>query len=321
MTISAVTSNDIRPQFTGDNVTTAFPFSPPLNRDEDMTVLFTDLTTMVETTGVLNVDYTISGLPLGGPYTGGVTVNIVPAPDTNTQVTLFRNTVQDQTQSYIAKSAFPAVITEQILDKIIMIIQELEEKYNLALQLAASAVGISPVLPAPEAGKALIGDPTETMWINSSIDLTTLAADIAAAQAAAVSASAAAAAAAASAAAAAASAASVQSPDVDTVQTTDATPTTIKSIATTNNSVGWIKTEVLSKDAGSNDGAMYRRTVKYENDGGTVTVDTSDDVTLESQSNWDFDVVVSGTDVLLQVTGEAGKTIDWESETLTKELT
>lgn len=99
-----------------------------------------------------------------------------------------------------------------------------------------------------------------------------------------------------------------------TVTTTDATPTTLISLALDDNTVYLVEGYVVARRTDAADRAgYYRNVVAYREAAGAATlqgtVDTS--FTRESDATWDSTIIVSGNNLILQVTGRAGRTIDW----------
>lgn len=114
----------------------------------------------------------------------------------------------------------------------------------------------------------------------------------------------------------------------NTVNTTDATVTTIQTIAIPTDKVLMIETRVTArKTAGAgvgtvNDGNGYVRTATFANIAGVVTlsgaVQTS--YTGEGIAAFNVTLVISGTDVLIRVTGAANDDVTWNSITRTYEV-
>jgi hypothetical protein len=104
-----------------------------------------------------------------------------------------------------------------------------------------------------------------------------------------------------------------------TVNTTNATVTTLETINTVTDSTLLLEAYVQARRTGgtggaANDSASYIRRVKVKNSGGTVTLGTiQDGLTSEDQAGWDCTWAVSGTSVLLRVTGAANNNVTWNS--------
>lgn len=102
-----------------------------------------------------------------------------------------------------------------------------------------------------------------------------------------------------------------------TQQTTDATPTAIGTVKTvTDGSVVVVDCEVVGRVIPNN--LVYVRIRKrFQRSGGTFLVDIDEHTNDKSDSGTlttaDADVIVSGNDLVVQVTGEAATTIDWQA--------
>lgn len=101
------------------------------------------------------------------------------------------------------------------------------------------------------------------------------------------------------------------------VATTDATATTLTSVTVPTDSVIYIKAKMVGRrtggSAGSNgDSAVYERSAKFKNVGGTVTMQNlQTDYTAEDQLFWNGTMDVSGTSARMRVTGAANNNITW----------
>jgi len=100
--------------------------------------------------------------------------------------------------------------------------------------------------------------------------------------------------------------------DTGSVTTTNATATTLLTLATSSDTVYLVEISVASRrtDSGT-EGAGFILRGFFRNDGGTLTKIGEDKVYARDDQNWDATVAISGTDIITQVTGEAGKTINW----------
>lgn len=106
----------------------------------------------------------------------------------------------------------------------------------------------------------------------------------------------------------------------DSVTTTDATVTTIftHSTASGTNFLFGIEVVGIRTDVAGNGGG-YKEDFFAKNVGGTVTVTVLDQVSTGDIARWDHEddaawnvtVVVSGTNILIRVTGVAAQTINW----------
>lgn len=101
----------------------------------------------------------------------------------------------------------------------------------------------------------------------------------------------------------------------NTATTTDATVTTITSIPTSSNSTIVLEFFVAGYNTTDSTSAGFRYDRTYRNTAGVLTQITGDSDLDFVESNPDFDltVVASGSDILIRVTGNVGKTINWKS--------
>lgn len=102
---------------------------------------------------------------------------------------------------------------------------------------------------------------------------------------------------------------------INTVTTSDATVTTIATISTSTNISYIVEATIVARrtDSGSESGGYHIKAV-FRNNGGTLTKVASDDkVSIEDTNPWDVSTSVSGTNILIRVTGQSSKTIDWKS--------
>ena len=99
----------------------------------------------------------------------------------------------------------------------------------------------------------------------------------------------------------------------NTVTTTDATVTTIATIPMQANGVAYIDATVVAKN-GTTETNVYRFDIHADDAAGTATVvNATKAYENEEQANWDVTVTASGANVLIQVQGEAAKTVNWKS--------
>jgi hypothetical protein len=108
-----------------------------------------------------------------------------------------------------------------------------------------------------------------------------------------------------------------------TVNTTDANPTTLQTIAIPTNSAILIESRINSiKTGGTGTGTTggtnsYIRVAKVKNVGGTVTLGTiSSSYTNEDIAPFNATFVVSGTNVIVQVTGAASDNVTWTTSSI-----
>jgi hypothetical protein len=101
------------------------------------------------------------------------------------------------------------------------------------------------------------------------------------------------------------------------VATTDATATTLQSIAVATDSVLLLEATIVGRRTGGSAGAngdvaVYKRTARFKNIGGTVTISNlQSDYTSEDQPAWNGTLDVSGASARIRVTGAANNNINW----------
>jgi hypothetical protein len=98
-----------------------------------------------------------------------------------------------------------------------------------------------------------------------------------------------------------------------TLQTVNATPATIHTVATSSNQVTVIEGMLFSRDNTANETAFYKFTAVFDNNAGTVSQKGSTTVldSYEDDASWDFDFNISGTNIEIQVQGDATNNVEW----------
>lgn len=103
-----------------------------------------------------------------------------------------------------------------------------------------------------------------------------------------------------------------------TVNTTDATQTTVATIACANNVTTAIEAVVIGRRTGggsgsAEDAAFYRIDGVFKASGGTATeIGESKTAIGESQAGWDVDMAASSGNALIRVTGAASNNVTWD---------
>ena len=106
---------------------------------------------------------------------------------------------------------------------------------------------------------------------------------------------------------------------MDTVTTANNVLTTITTIPTNTDTTYFIDARLVARrtDSGT-ESAGYKLYATYRNNGGVLSQVGSDDLlSQEDSAQWDVETVISGTNILIQVMGQNGKTIDWKSSWMT----
>lgn len=99
--------------------------------------------------------------------------------------------------------------------------------------------------------------------------------------------------------------------------TTDATATTLQLVTVPTDSVMYLKAKIVGRRTGGTNGAngdsaVYERSAKFKNVGGTVSVlNLQSDYTSEDQLTWNGTLDVSGASARMRVTGAANNNITW----------
>lgn len=104
-----------------------------------------------EVTLAYPADYLVTGV--GDPTSSLTTTLAVLAGET---LTIIRDVPKTQEADYVQNDDFPAETHENALDKLTMIVQQLDEELDRSLTLPVSAGGVSTELPVPQSN-ALIG--------------------------------------------------------------------------------------------------------------------------------------------------------------------
>lgn len=111
-----------------------------------------------DTTLVITSDYTVSGA--GNPAGGSITCLVAPA--TGTKITISRNMVITQQQSYPNSGTLPAQTIEQGLDRLTMIAQQISGYLVRTLQLSVSSLFSGLTISDPIANNLVGWDATAT---------------------------------------------------------------------------------------------------------------------------------------------------------------
>jgi hypothetical protein len=106
------------------------------------------------------------------------------------------------------------------------------------------------------------------------------------------------------------------------IATTDATLTTIETVALVDNTAYFFEVHGIARQtaAGPDNAAFVRRGVFYREGGGAVQVGSDDTPFSEGNSNFQLTFAVSGNNVLVQVQGVAATNISWRTERRTTQM-
>lgn len=149
MPISSTTN---RKTYTGNGVTTVFPFAYYFLANTDLVVIKTEIATGAELPLALTTDYTVTG---AGDESGG-SVTLLSAPSSSYKITIYRDPTLTQEVDFTNNGPLPAAQLEQPVDKLTMIAQRFSEQLARAVRLSDGDVsGADVTLPAPDAGKGI----------------------------------------------------------------------------------------------------------------------------------------------------------------------
>ncbi len=108
----------------------------------------------------------------------------------------------------------------------------------------------------------------------------------------------------------------IQEGGLNTVSTTDATLTTIATIAITDDTVVEIKATVVGRRTNAADrGGFIRQATVFREAAGSATLEGSVTTTRSRKSDpqYDVEINVSGNNALIQVQGDTAHNINWKS--------
>lgn len=148
-----VSSTQTRVSYSGNGTTTAFAVPFYFLANSDLLVVLRS-STGLETTQVLNTNYTVTG---AGTFAGG-TVTMTSAPASGVTVVISRNAPLTQTTDLLPNDRLPAESVETALDKATMLAQQLDEVIDRSIKFPITdSTSISATLPvsSSRAGKFL----------------------------------------------------------------------------------------------------------------------------------------------------------------------
>jgi hypothetical protein len=172
MTVSSTTA---RASYTGNGTTTVFAVPFYFLAAADLRVILRTGTTEVVQT--LTTNYTVTG---AGVASGG-SVTMLVAPAAGTTLTILRNTPTTQETDLLPNDRLPAESLETALDKLTMLVQQVDEVADRALQFPASDAAASPTIPAASARASKFlsfdsnGLPVATVGVDATLDIFTQA--------------------------------------------------------------------------------------------------------------------------------------------------
>ncbi len=148
---ATVTVETARIQYNCNGVTTAYTYPFEILEDDDLLAIKAS-SSGVETTLVLNTDYTVAG---AGSTTGGtVTLTAASKCASGYTLTLLRNIELTQETDYVDGEAFSAESLENAIDKMALIQQQQAERIDRSLKLKKSSTLTNIDIPSG-AGKVI----------------------------------------------------------------------------------------------------------------------------------------------------------------------
>lgn len=115
----------------------------------------------------------------------------------------------------------------------------------------------------------------------------------------------------------------IPTPTIGTATTTDNTVTALSTIPLSDNTVYLVETRIEARRTDSADRAAYvRRACVYREAAGTATMQGAVETTFsrESAAGWNATIAVSGNDVVINVDGAVGHTINWRAYTTLQQV-
>jgi hypothetical protein len=143
MTVSSTTS---KASYSGNGSTTVFTVPFYFLEVADLQVILRS-SAGVETVQTLTTNYTVAGAGV----TSGGTVTMLVAPVAGTTLTILRNAAATQETDLLPNDRLPAESLETALDKLTMLVQQLDEETGRSLKYPASDTTASAQLPASTA--------------------------------------------------------------------------------------------------------------------------------------------------------------------------
>jgi len=138
----SIATNVSSVSYTGNGVTTYFPFTGKFLSNSDLRVSVT--TAGVEVVKTINAHYTVSG---AGDDAGG-NVTFLTAPAVDTTVTIQRNTAYTQPSNLVNNGVFDAEVIEDALDRVTLLAQQVKEQADRAVRMPVNEASFTSELPS-----------------------------------------------------------------------------------------------------------------------------------------------------------------------------
>jgi hypothetical protein len=165
MTVSSNTNIDTGTAGTGAAQTISFTF--PCIADTEIKVVKQDTTAGTITALVKDTDYSVTLTGTGTPnYTGGSITTLTPFIANTFNIFIYRDTTDTQAYDPINNDDMDAESLEQAIDKLFMIVADLQEKVSRCIKI-----------PLPDNGTVEVGNYVDrastTLGFDSNGDITT----------------------------------------------------------------------------------------------------------------------------------------------------
>ena len=160
MTVASATS---KVSYAGNGVSTSFAFPFRIFAESDVRVVLRS-SAGVDTVQTLSTHYTVSA----APWTSGGTITMVTPPATGEKLIVKPDIDATQGIDYRQAERFPAETHEAGLDRLTLLIQQIEEALGRTLSLQESTAITSFVMPDPESGNILSWDGAAFAWVAAS---------------------------------------------------------------------------------------------------------------------------------------------------------
>lgn len=158
---ATVSVTDSRVQYTCNGITTTYAYPFKVLENSDILAVKNNSVTGVQTTLVLDTDYTVTGA--GSVSGGNVVLTAGSTCGSGYTLTLLRNISMTQETDYVDGEAFSAESLEDAIDKQTLIIQQLQEQAERAPTLKPSTdITLPFTFPDPDPSKVIAWNATGT---------------------------------------------------------------------------------------------------------------------------------------------------------------
>ena len=156
-----VTTTTTRSVFTGDGLTASFPFTFALQQASDLEVYVNDV--------LQNLGSAYSVQPTGNSYPcvgGNIVFTLLSTPANQAAGLVVRVMQETQTTALPVEGNISEQTFENVFDKAVMLIQQLQEIINRSITIPITSENVNLQLPAPSANDLIGWDATATSIVN-----------------------------------------------------------------------------------------------------------------------------------------------------------